>query len=1057
MDERNKREIIEYNGREIQTRENRQLSTSDVNIDYDSYNEEEGSSIFEYTDVILRRKWIVIASIFASIVIVAIASLLMDKIYKADATIEISPDAPKVTGFREVMNNQQRQDEFYETQYKLIKSRSLAREVINTLDLGSHPDFAGDEEEEVKGNAELTEDSLVNLNDNNIFEKQERLVNAFLNGVSVEPDRQSRLVTISFESKDKNLSALAVNTLADEYIEWNLEKKLDVTKSAGESLKTQLEEVKKKLDITQAELTAFAKKHDIVSLDKNLNLTYTQLSQLNDAFAKAQTERLSKEALYEEVKRGNEEVLPEIIGDPAVRELKLEYIKVKSQYDTLDATFGPNYPEMKAVGAQLARIKEEIENQLGDIKRSIEKGYLAAKKKEEILLDRAKEQKELAAKLNEVAVEYNTLQQEVDTNKSIYQNLLQRLKETEVTSGIRATNVKVIDYAFPPLGHFKPNILFNVLIAAWMGLMCGILLAFVFEHFDRTIRDEEEIKKRFPLPFMGKIPYAERYEMEDLEKVAYTKPLSKISEAFRVLKTSILYSSHDHRPPKALLVTSTQPKEGKTTIATNLALSLVQSGLKVVLVDADLRNPSLHDLFLENGHNSYGSEFGLSSYLSGNTEYKDIIITTDYDGLDVIPAGKVLPNPADLIDSKKMKLLIDQLVKDYDNVIFDGIPVMELADTRLLSRQVDSVLLVASVGIAQRNELKNSIEELGKIGARIIGVVVNRHEMPKKTGEEYYYFYETDNKKHKLKLDEESYEEEESTESDFKPNPYNTQEQEENEDDGEAYDESGRLENTNFAKLLSKFHHKKSCGRLHIEGATDLNIYFHDGYIQFVEYDDTNLRLGKLLVENDIINEEELERAIEYSVENRLKIGEALINLDMVTSHQLSGLLEIQLKFKLLSGFRNLEGSYKYDYSDDDGIDSKFRIDPIQIIYEVVDNHYVYDPVASENDLHAVVHVREEIYDKLNDLKINSVKQIKLANMIKENYRIGEIIDNSPLKQNETYKFLKFLELSELISIERSTIETSESISDEIIFDPLFMLNESIVKKHNKHKEDKSN
>ncbi|MGI9534548.1 MAG: GumC family protein, partial [Thermodesulfobacteriota bacterium] len=674
MEERDNKQIVEYNGSEIQSRQSGQLSTPDAHIDYDSYNDEEGSSIFEYTDVIFRRKWVIIASVLASIIIVTIASLLMDKIYKADATIEIAPDAPKITGFREVFDDARQQDEFYETQYKLIKSRSLAREVINTLDLGSHPDFVYEDEEKdgnsevVEGDQQLTEENIADMS-SEIFVKQEILVNAFLDGVSVEPDRESRLVVISFESKDKNLAALAVNTLADEYIDWNLEKKLDVTKSAGASLKTQLEGVKKKLEITQNELSAYAKKYDIVSLDKNLNLIYRQLGELNEAFARAQTDRLSQEALYEEVKSGSEEFLPEIIQDPSVRELKLEYIRVKSQFDTLDATFGPNYPEMKQVGAHLARIKSEIDTQLSDIKKSIEKGYMSAQKKEELLWERAKEQKKRAAELNDASIQYNALKQEVDTNNNIYQNLLQRLKETEVTSGIRATNVKVIDYAFPPLGHYKPNIIFNILIASWLGLMGGVLLAFVFEHFDRTIRDEEEIKKRFPLPFMGKIPVAEKYELEGLEKVAYTKPLSKISEAFRVLKTSILYSSPDHKPPRALLVTSTQPKEGKTTISTNLALSLVQSGLKVVLIDADLRNPSLHNLFLENGKNGDGKVLGLSTYLDGKTDYKSIIIPTNYGGLDLIPAGKVLPNPADLIDSKRMKDMIKQLVKDYDNVI----------------------------------------------------------------------------------------------------------------------------------------------------------------------------------------------------------------------------------------------------------------------------------------------------------------------------------------------------------------------------------------------------
>ncbi|MGI9534994.1 MAG: polysaccharide biosynthesis tyrosine autokinase, partial [Thermodesulfobacteriota bacterium] len=1006
-----------YNGSEIQNKQSGQLSTPDIHIDYDSYTEEEGSSLFEYTDVIFRRKRIVLASVLATIIIVTIASLLMDKIYKADATIEIVPDAPKVTGFREVTDNQQGQDEFYETQYKLIKSRSLARNVINTLDLGSHPDFAPKDEEEK--NIEITDAAEADVNkelNSNIFEKQERLVNAFLDSVSVEPDRQSRLVIISFESKDKNLSALAVNTLADEYIEWNLEKKLDVSKSAGESLRTQLEGVRKKLAVTQDELSEYAKKFDIVSLDKNLNLTYKQLGELNDAFAKAQTARLSQEALYEELKSGNEEVLPEIIGDPAVRQLKLEYIKVKSQYDTLDATFGPNYPEMKQVGAQLSRIKSEMDNQLSDIKRSIEKGYKSAKKKEEILWASAKEQKQRAAELNEAAIQFNALKQEVDTNKSIYANLLQRLKETEVTSGIRATNVKVIDYAFPPLRHFKPNIIINILIAAWLGLMGGVLLAFVFEHFDRTIRDEEEIKKRFPLPFMGKIPFAEKYELEGLEKVAYTKPLSKISEAFRVLKTSILYSSPDHKPPKALLVTSTQPKEGKTTISTNLALSLVQSGLRVVLVDADLRNPSLHNLFLENGNNPHGSEFGLSTYLDGKTDYKSIINPTNYGGLDLIPAGRVLPNPADLIDSKRMKDLIKQLVKDYDNVILDGLPIMELADTRLLSRQVDSVLLVASVGIAQRHELKNSIEELVKIGARIIGVVVNRLEMPKKSGEEYYYFYNSEENK-----------------------PYI-------EKDDNTFGVSGRIEDTSFAELLSKFHHEKSYGQLHIESDIHLNIYFNDGYIQFVEYDDPNLRIGKLLVETETISVEDQESAINYSLKSDLKFGEALIKLEKISPHELSDILELQLKLKLLNGFRNREGFYGFKYSSQIEVNSIFRIDPIEVIYDAVNHLYVIDDQTSTDSyLDGVIHPKEGLQTKLSELKLTSINQIKLANMIEDNCTISSIVGNSPLKPDETFKFLKFLELAELISVEHSINQQPNDLLIDPLDDNTFLVNENVI------------
>ena len=718
--------------------------------DYDIYIEE-GSSLNDYIYVIKRRKWVVLACLVISIFVVGVVTVMMERIYKATIMVEIAPENPKVTGFQEVMDLQiQQQDEFYETQYKLLKSRSLALEVINELDLKSHPEFDVNKKPGIIAVIKNTIVSTINnalpskkdeypIEHHKELSEQEMLVSAFLYRVKVTPDRDSRLVEVSFESVDPKLSALAVNTLADQYIEWVLEKKLGVTKSAVQSLSKQLSKVKSKLEKTQEELSQFAKKWDIVSLDKDLNLTYKQLADLNNALAKAETERLSREAIYEEVKAGNYELLPQVINDPTIRHLKTEYVKLKSQFDHLDARFGSNYPDMKELSAQVARIQSEIENQLNEIARSIQKGYAAAKKLEDMLRQRTDVQKTRAGELNELAIHYQMLEGEVSTNKGIYQNLLQRLKETEVTSGIRATNVQVIDYAFPPLSPYKPNLIFNTFIAAIMGLMAGVMLAFGFEHFDQTIRDEEDVKKRLPIPFMGKIPAVEKSERRSLEKVVYTHPLSKVSEAFRVLKTSVLYSLRDHGTPKALLVTSTQPLEGKTTVSCNLALTMVQSGLSVVLVDADLRRPRLHNIFLKGVKNG----FGLSSYLSEepDSDIASIVYPSEINGLDIIPAGPIKLNPADLIDSKRMKDLLDNLVKKYDHVILDSIPVMELADTRLLSRQVDSVLLVASVGIARREVLQNSVEELVKVGARIIGVVINRLDYGSRYGNAYDYYY----------------------------------------------------------------------------------------------------------------------------------------------------------------------------------------------------------------------------------------------------------------------------------------------------------------------------
>ncbi|MGH7889226.1 MAG: polysaccharide biosynthesis tyrosine autokinase, partial [Thermodesulfobacteriota bacterium] len=372
---------------------------------------------------------------------------------------------------------------------------------------------------------------------------------------------------------------------------------------------------------------------------------------------------------------------------------------------------------------------------------SLKKEYQTVLVNEQILKERIEKQKKLVSNLNEKAIQYRILEREVDTNKSIYQDLLQRLKETEVTSGIKATNIQIVDYASVPLVPYKPDVAFYMLVATMVGIMGGVLLAFIFEHFDNTIKDEEEVKRKYAIPFLGAIPLvvSDENELQRLEKAVYESPKSIISEAFRVIRTSILYSSPDHSP-RSLLVTSTQPLEGKTTTASNLALSMIQSGIKVVLVDGDLRKPRLHKLFSKNGN-----AYGLSTYLVGKMELSGVIHRTDVDGLDIISSGPIPPNPAELLGSRKMKELIDRLLEEYNHVIVDGPPITGFADSRLLSRSVDGVLLVTSIGITQRQPLRNSIEAILKVGGRFIGAIVNRLESGRnKYGYGYYYYYNED-------------------------------------------------------------------------------------------------------------------------------------------------------------------------------------------------------------------------------------------------------------------------------------------------------------------------
>ncbi len=743
LEERESKEIAEYKGRGLRERESYPVSTEVQGEYYDTRLEEAG--LRDYLYVLLKRKWVVVSCLIASVVTVLIASFMMDKVYRAEAVIEITPEEPKITTFQEVMESETQQRDFYETQYKLIKSQSLAREVVTDLGLGSHPEFASTGEK--TGFTSHIKTALAGLfprYDGKGWDPQDEkeresaiekeIIKSFLSRVDVTPDRTSRLVNISFESTDPELAVKAVNTLVDKYIEWILQRKVEATKSAREFLEKQLQEAKARLERSEEELNRFAKSADIISLDENLNLVYKQLAELNEALSKAESERLSKEALYREVKSGNYTFMPQVINDPSIQALYEEYTRLKADYDNKSVVYGTNLPEMKQLEAQLQRIEGELKRRGSGIAESLKKDYETALSKENIFRRRTEEQKRRATELNEKAVQYKILAREVETNKSIYKNLLQRLKETEVTSAIKATNIQVVDYATGPLPPYKPNIKLNALLATLMGIIGGIFLAFVFEYFDSTIKDEEEIERRFSLAFLGAVPLAVEGDRQGIERAVYTNPRSVIAEAYRVIKTSILYSSPDH-PPRSILVASAQALEGKTTTASNIALSLIQSGLKVVLIDGDLRKPRLHKVFLDNGNES-----GLTTYLIGKAEPSALIKRGDIPELAIIPSGPFPPNPAELLGSRRMKELIERLLEEYDHVIIDGAPIMGFADSRLLSRLVDGVLLVTSIGVTHRQALRNSIEGILRVKGRIIGAIVNRLETGRGKYGHYYYY-----------------------------------------------------------------------------------------------------------------------------------------------------------------------------------------------------------------------------------------------------------------------------------------------------------------------------
>lgn len=739
------REVTEYQGRSLKERHDG-LPSTELRDEIEVRSYEEELSLSDYLEIIRKRKWTIITALVLSVVTALIASLMMTPKYKAEITLEISPDNPRITTFEEVVELDAPQAEFYETQYKLIKSRSLADEVAKDLDLVKNPEF--DPYIKEKGFSLIGSLKKLFSSDKPVDPKKaaaedrkrdRKITDEFLTRIEIEPDRKSRLVKVSFLSSDPEFSATAVNTLGDKYIEWLLERRLDATKSARKFLEKQLSQVKANLERAEEELNKFSKSADIISLDANLNLTYKQLAELNQALSESENERLAKEAYYEEIQRGNYEYLPQVVNDESIQDLNEEYVKVKAEYDNMSVIYGPNYPDIKQFGAKLASIKSDIQKRVNGIAESINRDYEASLRKENIMKKRTEEQRQRASVLNDKAIQYKILEREVETNKSIYKSLLQRVKETEVTSGSKATNIQIVDYATVPLMPYSPNILFNLFIGVFTGLAAGVLLAFVKEHFDKTIKDEEDLKKRFSIPFLGGVPLVLSQDTASgqIEKLAHTNPVSVISESFRVIRTSVLFASPDRRP-KSILVTSSQPLEGKTTCASNLAISFTQSGHSVALIDADMRRPRLSKVY-RNGGNANGA--GLSTYLIGKYPLEDTVRETEIDNLHIIVSGPIPPNPAELLGSERMKELIHALQEQYDIVLLDGPPILGFADSQLLARAVDGVLMVTSTGITQRKTLQLSIEELRKVRGRIMGAIVNRLESRSSRYRYNHYYY----------------------------------------------------------------------------------------------------------------------------------------------------------------------------------------------------------------------------------------------------------------------------------------------------------------------------
>lgn len=713
-------------------------------VRYLDYEPEEEVHVRDYLNVILKRKWIVLTFFISVFVTTAILTFLATPLYKSTVVIKIDKESPNVLSFKGIQTGST--VDSYETQYEILKSRILAEKVIKKLNLDKNSDFMPVESKLSKAkntlltpivNAVTAVTSVFTLSDSTERSKKERalerqvvqeevppyLSGSLLSRLEVTPVKNSQLVKVSFLSHHPELSMNVTNAVAEAYIDYDLQSRVDASKEAREFLDRQIEDTKAKVEKAEKKLNEYASRNEIIFLDsEKLSINNQKLSDVSSALNAITTERMQKEALLRELKESSGPDNPVILNNSLILQLKGQHASLEAEYFNLSRTYTPDYPRMKNIKSQIDAIQERIELEKTRLIRSAESDYNAASKKEASLKKTFDVQKKKVLEFQERAVEYQILKRDVTVNKDLYNNLLQRLSEVGVSAMSKATNIQVVDRALFPRAPYEPNIPRNILLSILFGLMGGIGLAFLVAYFDNTVNDAQEIEKRMHVPSMGMIPLQKDLVSSKRPQLLFADAKNPVAEVFRSISTFILLSSSS-KPPKTILITSPGEKEGKSTISLNIAMSLAESLGDGILIDADLRKPKLHHSF------DLDNKIGLSNCLSGNIEFDPgngrLVRPTSAKGLSIITSGPVPLNPSALLSSARMKDLLDALYTLYNFVVIDAPPVMGMSDSVFLSTIVDSTILVVKAGETPRAALVATKKIFRNVNTNLLGVVLN--------------------------------------------------------------------------------------------------------------------------------------------------------------------------------------------------------------------------------------------------------------------------------------------------------------------------------------------
>lgn len=693
--------------------------------------------------VVLKRWWVLAGVLAVALVLGVVVTLLSTPIYRASATLQIDREAAQVVDVEGVLpaEGMYSAQEFYQTQYGLLKSRSLAQRVVTGLRLAQDEQFL-ESNRRSPANARPSDGQVGGSS----AERNRRAVNQLLANLRVTPVVNSRLVTISYDSADPALAQAVVNSVTETFIATNLERRFEASSYARRFLEERIEQLRARLEESERELVAYASNQQIInvpsasatsdgSANRGRSLIASSLEALNASLAEARTSRIAAEERSRAAQASTGLGLSEVLSSPTIQALREQRAELTARRQELLERFQPEYPSVQQIQAQITELDRQLAAEAGDVRRSLQGQYASAAAAERSIQGEIDALKAQALDLDQRSIRYNILQRELDTNRTLYDGLLQRYREIGIAGGVGTNNVSVVDRADLPVNPVAPRPLINLALASLLGLLLGAAIIFVLEFLDESLRVPADIEAKLNVPLLGSVPL-----LPSAAALAQAErdPRSGFSEAYYSVRSALQFA----RPGgmvRTLLVTSSQPAEGKSTSSVAIARGFARMGKSVLLVDGDLRNPSLHKML------GGANRAGFSSALAGS-DLQDLLQPTEQEHLTLLPSGPRPPSPADLLSSRALPDVLGRLAEHFDLVIIDGPPVMGLADATLLGNAVEGVLFISGAGIVRRGTALRALERLRGAGADILGGVLERFDSKRANlggyGYEYTYSYD---------------------------------------------------------------------------------------------------------------------------------------------------------------------------------------------------------------------------------------------------------------------------------------------------------------------------